>query len=217
MPAIEQIVENLEKKPRQAVVDGGFTNRETISRCAAEAIDLVGSLPSAAERSEAAVKAQGIDPAFAPQHFRIVEGGQSLECPGGCRLAYVRQSRKRGDHYRQYQARGEDCQACRHQRRCCPRKPGSGRTVSIRVQEAAEVAAFRKKMEMPEYRAIYRRRGEVAEFPNAWLKDKLGLSKFHVRGLAKAGSELIWACLTYNILQWVRLVWREALKATAAA
>ena len=34
-----------------------------------------------------------------------------------------------------------------------------------------------------------------------------------VRGLVKAGSELLWACLTYNIMQWVRLIWRQ--RATA--
>jgi len=63
------------------------------------------------------------------------------------------------------------------------------------------------------YRAIYRKRGEVAEFPNAWIKEKLGLRKFRVRSLVKAGSELLWACLTYNIMQWVRLVWRPPVSA----
>jgi len=32
-----------------------------------------------------------------------------------------------------------------------------------------------------EYRAIYRKRGQVAEFPNAWIKEKLGLRKFRTR------------------------------------
>ena len=77
------------------------------------------------------------------------------------------------------------------------------------MEEREEVAAFRKKMESSEYRTIYRKRGEVAEFPNAWIKENLGLRKFRVRGLLKAGSELLWACLTYNIMQWVRLVWRQ--------
>ncbi len=44
-------------------------------------------------------------------------------------------------------------------------RSGKGRTVSIRVEEQADVAAFRQKMELPESRAIYRRRGEVAECP----------------------------------------------------
>jgi hypothetical protein len=30
---------------------------------------------------------------------------------------------------------------------------------------------------------------------------ELSLRRFRVRGLVKAGSELLWACLTYNILQ----------------
>jgi hypothetical protein len=77
--------------------------------------------------------------------------------------------------------------------------------VSIRVEERAEVKAFRNKMKQPEQQAIYRRRSPVAEFPNAWIKEKLGLRKFHVRGLLKAGTELLWACLTYNIMQWIRL------------
>ena len=81
--------------------------------------------------------------------------------------------------------------------------------MSIRLEEHPDMAAFRQKMKSEESKAIYRRRGEVAEFPNAWIKDKLGLRKFRVRGLIKAETELIWACLTYNIMQWVRLVWRQ--------
>ena len=81
--------------------------------------------------------------------------------------------------------------------------------MSIRLEEHPDMAAFRQKMEREESKAIYRRRGEVAEFPNAWIKEKLGLRKFRMRGLVKAETELIWACLTYNIMQWVRLVWRQ--------
>lgn len=205
MPALEELEKNLGQGPAQVVVDGGFTNRDNIVACAEKNIDLIGSLPDPAERSAAAMKAMGIDPAFAPQQFRILEAGKRLECPAGCVLEAVRQSRKRGDLYQQYQARGEDCRACEFQPRCCPKEAGRGRTVSIRIQERPEVAAFRHKMEQPEQQAIYRQRGPVAEFPNAWIKEKLGLRKFRVRGLLKAGTELIWACLTYNIMQWLRL------------
>ena len=77
------------------------------------------------------------------------------------------------------------------------------------MEERSEVAAFRQKMATDEGRMIYRKRGGVAEFPNAWIKEKLGMRKFRVRGMAKAGVELLWACLTYNIMQWARLVWRS--------
>ena len=213
MPALEEVAENLGKKPEQVVVDGGFTNRDNIVECAAQQIDLVGSLPAPQERSAAAMKSLGIAEEFAPYHFRIVDNGERLECPAGCQLEALRKNRKRGDLYQQYQARGEDCAGCRYQRQCCPRKPEGGRTVSIRLEEQADVAAFRKKMEEDEYRAIYKKRGAVAEFPNAWIKAKLGVRKFRVRGMAKAGTELLWACLTYNVMQWMRLIWRKSVMA----
>lgn len=209
LPAVEEVVQHLQKKPEQVVADGGYTNRETIVQCAAQQIDLVGTLPDPGERSAAAMKSLGIAPEFAPSAFRILGDGR-LECPAGCRLEPVRKNRKRGDVYQQYQARGADCAACGYQVQCCPRHPERGRQVSIRRQERSEVAAFRQKMEGSEYRAIYRKRGEVAEFPFAWIKEKLGLRKFRVRGLVKAGCELLWACLTYNIMQWKRWMWRQA-------
>jgi transposase len=209
MPAVKEVVGNLGSKPSQMVVDGGFTNRDNIIACAGEHIDLVGSLPDPKQKSDAAMKSHGIAVEFAPSQFRILDNGEGLQCPAGFRLKKLRKNWKRGNLYQQYRARGEDCQACSHQKQCCPRKPERGRIVSIRLEERAEVVSFRKKMEQDEYRAVYKKRGAVAEFPNAWIKDKLGLRKFRVRGLAKAGSELLWACLTYNIMQWIRLVWRQ--------
>jgi transposase len=209
IPAIEEVERNLNKKPGQAIVDGGYTNRHNIQDAAAQQIDLVGSLADSKERSAAAMKALGIDPRFAPAEFKILNNGEQLQCPAGCLLERWRQNRKRGDLYQQYQARGEDCRSCPYQPQCCPKHAENGRTVSIRLEEQADVAAFRKKMETPEYRAIYRKRGEMAEFPNAWIKDKLGVRKFRVRGILKAGCELMWACLTYNVMQWIRLIWRK--------
>lgn len=209
IPAIEEVTRNLGKPPEEVVVDGGYTNRDNIVECAARQIDLVGSLPDPQERTAAAMRALGIAADFAPSRFRILNNGENLECPAGRILERSRKNRKRGDLYQQYQARGADCGSCRYQPQCCPSNSKGGRTVSIRLEERAEVAAFRKKMETEENRGKYRKRGAVAEFPNAWIKEKLGVRKFRVRGLAKAGAELMWACLTYNIMQWVRLVWRQ--------
>ena len=212
MPALERIDENFGRHPAQVVVDGGYTNRDNIVGCAEKRIDLVGALTDPQERSEAAMKSMGIDPKFAPHRFNILEDGKRLECPAGCPLKYIRQSRKRGDLYHQFQASGSDCQGCPHRAKCCPKNAEQGRTVSIRVEERADVAAFRKKMGEAESQAIYRQRGAVAEFPNAWIKEKLGLRKFRVRGLVKAGMELMWACLTYNMMQWVRLTRPEPIQ-----
>jgi hypothetical protein len=63
-------------------------------------------------------------------------------------------------------------------------------------------------METPEAQSIYKQRAGVAEFPNAWIKDKIGLRQFRLRGLVKVTLEAMWACLTYNICQWIRLCWK---------
>jgi hypothetical protein len=70
-------------------------------------------------------------------------------------------------------------------------------------------------METAEAKEIYKQRSEVAEFSNAWIKDKIGLPQFRLRGLAKVTLEAMWACLTYNISQWIRLYWKPQRQATA--
>ena len=47
---------------------------------------------------------------------------RALECPAGKTLPYVRQSRKRGRAYEQYQAAGSDCESCPLRARCCPKR-----------------------------------------------------------------------------------------------
>lgn len=206
--AVDEIEKNLGRKPEQMVVDGGYTNRGSMEAMAEEQIDLIGSMADPAERSAAAMKGLGIDPAFAPQFFVWDEATNRLRCPADKPLDYKGQSRKRGNLYRQYQALAGDCAGCAFRSQCCP-KSSQGRIVSRLETENEVVAAMRRKMDTPEAKAIYRQRGAVAEFPNAWLKEKIGLRKFHVRGLAKATAEAVWACLTYNIQLWIRLAWNK--------
>ena len=58
---------------------------------------------------------------------------------------------------------------------------------------------------------IYKRRGEVAEFPHMWWKGIWKWRRFSVRGLARAGQEALWVALSYNVQQWIRLRWQPRL------
>ena len=78
----------------------------------------------------------------------------------------------------------------------------------VRSEATPEMVAFQAKMGTPEAQAIYKQRSGVAEFPNAWIKDKMGLRQFRLRGLVKVTLEAVWACLTYNVCQWIRLCWK---------
>ncbi len=213
--AMNEVKKNLGRDPQQVVADGGFTNRQTIEKMEERNIDFIGSLPDPGERSQAAMKSAGIDPQYAPHFFILQPETNTMKCPAGKQLAYLGQSRKRGNHYRQYRAQGSDCQACVYQPLCCPRSPWKGRTVSRLQCEHAPVARFRAKMAREEARQIYRQRGQVAEFPFAWIKEKFGLRKFRVFGMAKARTEAVWACLAHNAMIWQRLVWANCQPKTA--
>lgn len=133
-------------------------------------------------------------------------------CPEGQFLRHERYLKKeRGLVSRRYLAQAEDCRSCARKPECCPENRG-GRGI-LRLEESAAVLAFRQKMETEEARASYRRRGRVVEFCHAWIKSKLGLRQFHVRGLVKVQMEMLWACLTYNLQQWIRS--RKPLAAAA--
>jgi hypothetical protein len=85
----------------------------------------------------------------------------------------------------------------------------------VRREQTPVLMAFRAKMETAEAKEIYKQRAEVAEFPNAWIKDKIGLRQFRLRGLVKVTLESMWVCLTYNISQWIRLCWKPQRQAAA--
>jgi hypothetical protein len=214
-PAMEQVKETMGQYPEQVVADGGFTTQASITQMNQSPMDFFGSLPEAEVRQAAAMKAVGIDPAFAPSAFQMRADSNSLQCPAGKILEYVRPSKKGDKTYRQYQAEVQDCRGCVHQELCCPR-PEKGRLVSILMTENAEVAAFREKMKTEAAQQIYKKRGPVAEFPNLWIKEKLGIRKFRLRGMAKAKTEALWGAFTYNVQQWIRLSWRPKLRAGVA-
>jgi transposase len=214
-PAMEKVKELMGEYPKQVVADGGFTNEATIKKMNEGPMDFYGSLVAPEVRQAASMKAAGIDPAYGPSAFQVQSESKTLQCPAGKTLEYVRQSKKGDTMYRQYQAEGEDCRGCDYQKQCCPR-PEQGRLVSIRMSENEEVAAFREKMKTEAGQEIYKKRGPVAEFPNAWIKEKLGIRKFRLRGMAKAGTEALWGAFTYNVQQWIRLSWLPKRMAEAA-
>lgn len=211
-PAVEQIKENMNAAPEQMVVDGGFTSRENILKMAEQGIDLVGRLPDAAGQSSASVANGSHSAEFARAAFAYDAVQDVYRCPAGESLKAGRQRKQGGTTEHFYQAAATACQSCAFKQQCCPR---SERRTVIRLEEAPEIDAFRRKMQTPEAQQIYKQRAEVAEFPNAWLKEKLGLRRFRVRGLVKVKCEALWAALTYNIQQWIRLCWRPTLKASA--
>ena len=209
--ALDEIETTTGCTPRQLVVDQGFTTRETILTAAERGIDLIGSFPDASASRLTAFRSRGITDAFYPERFRFDPDQNIYVCPEGNTLVYKKSLRQRGKRTYIYQTAKEDCRVCPSKPSCCPR---AGCRSLHRLENDPRVTAFITRMETDEAKAIYRQRGAVAEFPNAWIKSKFGLRQFRLRGLVKAGMEALWAALTYNIKLWIRLRWKPRLEMT---
>jgi len=208
--AVDKVEQNLGRKPEQVVTDGGFTCRENIIDQAAKGVDFIGSPAEHDRQSAGQMRRRGVAEEFYPEAFVYDAQPDTYRCPAGQTLEHTGQEQRPGVVQHKYQAQAEVCQACPFKAQCCPQNADKGRSI-IRAVEAPQVRQFLEKMQTPAAKEIYRQRGAVAEFPNAWIKDKLGLRQFRLRGQTKALLEVIWACLTYNIQQWVRLCWRPRL------
>jgi transposase len=209
---IKAVEANTGQIPEQMVVDGGFIKNRNIEEAAERGIDLIGPVPESSP--EASLKRRGVSPDFYPDKFRYDAKTDTCICPTGKTLTFQRSSRRDGRIEHQYRAAVGDCERCSFRNQCCPK--ASARMI-IRKEDSEAVKAFRAKMQTEYAKQIYRSRAEVAETPNAWIKGTFGLRQFRSRGLRKTGMEAVWACLTYNILQWARLVWKPRLCEALAA
>ena len=208
LPAVDRVKQQLEKKPQQMVADSGYSTRENIEKMATREIDFPGTM-----RYENVPRGANLPNRLPPSAFPYLPEKNHCVCPQGKVLHPAGQRKRRaGVIYHLYEARREDCQACPRKPECCPDNQKRGRSVA-HPEESPVVIAFRKKMASEEARKQYRRRGRIVEFCHAWIKSKLGLRQFHVRGLKKVQMEMLWACLTYNLQHWIR--WSKLRTTTA--
>lgn len=206
IPAVQRIEDNLGKLPNQLVADGGFTSRANIIDIEQHGIDFIGAVGDGLSPAAGQLNLRGVDPSFRPDAFRYDAAEDNYTCPWGNKLRYVGKERRTGRTNHKYRANASECQGCSFKEKCCPQNK-KGRSI-IRSIDDPVVTAFKEKMKTEEAKQIYKQRGSVAEFTNAWIKAKIGLRQFRLSGLIKTGMEAVWTCLTYNIQQWIRLCWR---------
>jgi transposase len=204
VPAAERIEARWGRKPGRMVADAGYTSAENIRELAERGIEFFGSL------ADDAAKARTEAQRFPATRFEYQAEEDCFRCPAGQTLLYQGRHERGGMVHYKYQAAAEDCASCALRACCCGGNQTHGRSVE-RKEETPVLAAFREKMARAEAQQVYRRRGPIAEFVHAWIKSKLGLRQFHVRGWSKVRTELLWACFTYNLQQWIRLSRTPAL------
>jgi transposase len=200
--AVDRAERNTGKLPEQLVADGAYASAHNIHVMRERGVELI----TPAADTVFQLEKSGIDEAFSRNAFVYDQATNSYTCPASKILKFIGKE-KRGKIFRErYRASVSDCQACPFKMKCCPRSK-RGRTL-MRLENQSEVDDHAARMQKEEAKQIYKLRGQTAEFPSAWIKEKIGLRRFRVGGLLKAGLELVWACLTYNIQQWIRLRWK---------
>ena len=209
-PSVERIEQQSGKAPEQMVVDGGFMSRETILSMDERGVDLVGPMGDGDEQGVGQLKRRGIAAEFFPSAFTYDMARDVFLCPAGAQMKLDGKEKRIGVTKFVYRCDIRVCGDCCFRDKCCPGNEAKGRSVSRSVEHPV-VAAHREKMQTEQAKAVYKQRGGVAEFTNAWLKTKNGLRQFRLRGLAKVSLEVLWASMTYNIQQWIRLRWRPRL------
>jgi transposase len=179
--AIEEVERQTGRQPEHLVVDEGYTTRENVLAAAEKGVDLIGSrMEPDAKATTRRLEKRGVDPAFYPDKFHYDAATDTCTCPAGKGLPYQTTKHDRvGVERKVYKARAADCRDCAFRQPCCP--GAQGRRI-VRSENVPVVAAYVAKMRTEAARALYRLRGPVGEFSNLWLKAKLGLRQFCVRG-----------------------------------
>jgi transposase len=211
--AVERFQGRFSKHPEQIVVDGAYTNRANIEAMHALNVELVAAVPAKLKTPIGNPQPQ-LAGEFQANRFAYDEAEDCYKCPAGKTLRLTKKRTRRGSIEYNYRAEAAECQRCEFKELCCP-KSRTGRWI-VRTEHSNVVKNFLLKMETDEAKQIYRTRSQVAEFPNCWIKTKIGLRQFRLRGMAKAQIESVWASLTYNIQQWLRLCWSSGLAVNAA-
>lgn len=200
-PAAERLKKRFGSYPGQVLADGAYTNHESVRAMEEKQIDYYSTWTG-----RNAASGSRCDPAYRAECFVWDESAGEFTCPQHKRLGYAGMVRPKGRERHLWAAEAEDCRACEAREKCCPGNSlrERGRSVSVEIPHPS-ADRFDEKMSGEQAQAIYKRRAQLAEFPNAWIKEKFQLRRFRCRGLGKVNCEAIWAAITFDLQRMFRL------------
>jgi transposase len=150
------------------------------------------------ERYQSRVKKES----FTLEDFEYEEESDTYHCPQGkvLRLHARAHRTNRGEIYRRYRSRREDCAQCPLRKQCLNR--GAERkwlALPVGKEAATLTARMRRKIDQAQARKIYSRRLAVVEPVFANLRSNKRLDRFTYRGQVKVNVQWLLYCLVHNI------------------
>lgn len=209
-PMLDKVKKDIGRYPKQVIADGGYNTYPNIAMTARKDIDLIAGDRGENNVSKRQYQKRGITREFQSEAFKYNKEAEKMTCPEGKVLKSDGIEKLPGRTNFRYRASAQDCSKCPSKSKCCPTAIEKGRSV-MRKEYHKEVIVFQEKMRTETAKAIYKKRGENAEFVNSCLKERFKLRQFRLRGVSKADIEVTFAVLAYNIMRWFRLRWYPAL------
>lgn len=197
-PLLEEHHKIFDQAPPTLLLDAGFHNGPQLQELCEQGIDVL--CPSGKAMAEDDWEKQGRKGAFAKTEFQYDHERDVFVCPAGELLRCTDQGKNsRGRRYRRY--RTQACQRCELRARCTTSKRGR----SIKRYSGDEYKeAMALVLLQPRARQLYRRRMVIAEPVHAEMRERLGLRRFHRRGLAGVRAEFALYCVALNIKKALR-------------
>lgn len=193
-PMINKVKElNNEESPDKVIADNGYMSVGNVQQMEEEGIQLV------APDKNGDAKDTG---EFSTRKFILADDEKSVTCPLGKVLPRTCQKKDEGRTYLIY--KGSDCAACPMKDKCSP-KSKTGRTVKVLVKAQREVMErHREMMETEECKALVKKRKQICELVNAFIKCIFGVNRILVRGIKKVQGMVDLIALAYNVRIWIK-------------
>ena len=91
---MDRVEANLDQRPKQMVVDAGFTNQAMMEAMTEKQVDLIGALPERNGVPANRLRQRGVSPDFYPQAFEYDASAECYRCPAGKVPLYETQERQ---------------------------------------------------------------------------------------------------------------------------
>jgi hypothetical protein len=231
MPAVHQIQANFGQKPAELLADSNFNTGPNLKQLTDKQIEPWMPPRQAASKENPALRSDPTQPLPIEQREKLPINPQlkvldksafiydaqqdHYHCPMGQCLSfartnsYVRDSLK--GTYRVYETAAGACAHCPLASKCLLGKDAQRRVVRDEYESLREQMA--KRMQSDVGKAKYKRRSFLAETPFAVMNTTLNFHQFLLRGIEKAGIELLWVCGAMNLSKLIRLMIGQRLTA----
>jgi transposase len=191
---LRQVEENTGFRPGVALADTGYSDEATYEYLAESGQD---ALIPPKERPQEKKR----NDLFASKCFLGVEGRDALICPAGRELSFRRVTNNGSGKYKVYTA--SKCRSCSFYDECVASRKMAGRSVQVSVV-AEQRRAMQSRLKTDEGRELYGIRKQTVERDFANIKSNMGLDRFSLSGKGGASSEAWLACMTHNLMIYMR-------------